>query len=83
MAKGSGQFVVHATSADVVDAIEKALAPGPFVLGPTFSAADVYLGASLAWAGKFGAPRLGESPRIQDYVKRVTARDAFKRAAAE
>ncbi|SCU81227.1 Glutathione S-transferase [Cupriavidus necator] len=66
---------------DVIDAIELALTPGPFVLGATFSAADIYLGASLAWAGRFGAPRISESPSIQDYVKRITARDAFVRAA--
>ncbi|EON19209.1 glutathione S-transferase [Cupriavidus necator] len=66
---------------DVIDAIEQALTPGPFVLGATFSAADIYLGASLAWAGRFGAPRISESACIQDYVKRITARDAFVRAA--
>ncbi|CAM3492218.1 glutathione S-transferase family protein [Cupriavidus taiwanensis] len=65
---------------EVIDAIEKALSPGPFVLGDSFSAADVYLGASLAWAGQFGAPRVRESRRIQDYVGRITARDAFVRA---
>ncbi|WER48779.1 glutathione S-transferase family protein [Cupriavidus sp. WKF15] len=68
---------------DVIDAIEKALTPGPFVLGTAFSAADVYLGASLAWAGRFGAPRIGDSRVIQDYVGRVTAREAFVRAAGE
>jgi len=68
---------------DVIATIEKALTPGPFVLGAAFSAADVYLGASLAWAGRFGAPLVGESKVIQDYVGRVTAREAFARAARD
>lgn len=68
---------------DVIEAIEQTLTPGPFVLGPTFSAADVYLGASLAWAQRFGAPRIGESQCIQGYVSRISARNAFVRAAAD
>lgn len=65
---------------DVIDTFEKALTPGPYLLGEKFSAADVYVGASLGWAGMFGAPRIGDSKIIQDYVARVTARDAYKRA---
>lgn len=67
---------------DVLDTYEKALKPGPYLLGEMFSAADVYVGASLAWAGLFNAPRVKESRIIQDYVARVTARPAYARANA-
>jgi len=68
---------------EVIDTFEKVLRPGPWLLGDAFSAADVYVGASLAWAGSFGAPRIRESEVIQEYVGRATARDAFRRANAE
>lgn len=66
---------------EVIDTFEQALRPGPYLLGENFSAADIYVGASLWWAGMFGAPRIKESQVIQDYVARVMARDAWKRAS--
>ena len=33
--------------ADTVNTLEKALTPGPFVLGDRFSAVDVYLGSAI------------------------------------
>ncbi|MGF7147396.1 glutathione S-transferase [Sphingomonas zeicaulis] len=64
----------------VVDTLEKALAQGPWLLGDNFSAADIYVAASLGWAGMFGAPRIKESQVIQDYVARASARPAAQRA---
>ena len=64
----------------VVDTLEQALDPGPYLLGASFSAADVYIGSELAWGTMFGAPRLKESKIIQDYVARVTDRPAARRA---
>lgn len=67
---------------DVIDTLEIAIGEGPYLLGERFSAADVYIGAELFWAGMFAAPRIAESRVIQDYVARVTNRDAYKRAMA-
>jgi glutathione S-transferase len=67
--------------ADVIDTIEKALEPGPYLLGHTFSAADVYIGAQLAWGGMFGVPRLKDSPPIRAYVERCMKRPAYRRTA--
>jgi glutathione S-transferase len=63
----------------VIDTIEKALQPGPFLLGDTFTAADLYIAAELFWGGQFGAARIKESKVISDYVARCTARPAFLR----
>ncbi len=68
---------------DVIDTIEKALQPGPYLLGAKFSAADVYIGAELMWGGMFGAPRLKESPSISAYVGRCTRRPAYLRTQKE
>ena len=67
---------------DVIDTIEAALRPGPWLLGERFTAADVYIGAELMWAGQFGAPRIKESQGIADYVARCVARPAFIRTRA-
>lgn len=67
---------------DVIDTLEIAIGEGPYLLGERFSAADVYIGAELFWAGMFAAPRIADSRVIQDYVARVTNRDAYKRAMA-
>jgi glutathione S-transferase len=64
---------------DVIDTIEQALRPGPYLLGAKFSAADVYIGAELMWAGMFGAPRIKESSSISAYVERCTSRPAYRR----
>lgn len=68
---------------DVIDTVEKALTPGPYLLGDEFSAADVYIGAELMWGGMFGAPRLKESPSISAYVERCTSRPAYRRIQAK
>jgi glutathione S-transferase len=62
---------------DTLNALEKALEPGPFILGERFSAADVYLGSEMQWglASKALEPR----PAFSAYVGRATARPAHKR----
>jgi glutathione S-transferase len=62
----------------VVDTIEKALAPGPYLLGDRFTAADLYVGAQLGFGLMTKA--LEPRPAYQGYLARVTARPAYKRA---
>jgi glutathione S-transferase len=64
---------------DVIDTIEAALRPGPYLLGDRFCAADLYIGSELMWASQFGARRLKESPVITDYVACCVKRPAFRR----
>ena len=67
---------------DVVDTLEMALGKSPYLLGERFSAADLMIGATLSWLVMFGAPRVGDSPVIAEYVERVTDRDAYRRSQA-
>ena len=64
---------------DMLGAIERALKPGPYLLGAQFSAADVYIASQLNWAGLFGAPGIKESAAIQNYVRLCTSRPAFQK----
>ena len=64
---------------DVLGALETMLEPGPWILGERFSAADVYIGAELAWAASFGAPGIAERPKLPPYIERAKARPAYQR----
>jgi glutathione S-transferase len=62
---------------DVVNALERALSPGPYILGERFSAADVYVSSQIG----FGMMMKGFEPRptFQQYVARCTDRPAYRR----
>jgi glutathione S-transferase len=63
----------------VFDVLEEAVAPGPWLLGERFSAADVMIGADLQYGidiFKLVYPR----PALRAYVDRCLARAAFQRA---
>ncbi len=63
----------------VIDGLEHALKPGPWILGDRFSAADVYLGAQVSWGLMFKT--LPARPALTDYAARLEGRPAWKRAA--
>lgn len=60
--------------ADTLDALETALQPGPYVCGAQFTAADVYVGSSLAWGLLFGT--IEKRPVFEAYVARLKGRAA-------
>ncbi len=68
----------RATFADVARVLSNALTGRTFMLGDQFSAADVMIGSTLAWAGFMGL--LSDQPVLQAYVKRLSERPAFQRA---
>lgn len=56
------------------------LAPGPFVLGERFSAADLLWGAGLSWTMAFGL--VPAWPAFAAFAERVTGRPAWQRMRA-
>lgn len=70
----------YGSYADTVDTLEAAITPGPFILGDTFSAADVYIASQIGWGLMTRA--LESRPRFEAYVARCAERPAFKRFAA-
>lgn len=62
---------------DTVATLEKALTPGPNILGAQFSAADVYIGSQIAFGMMVKA--LEPRPAFQAYVNRLQERAAYKR----
>jgi glutathione S-transferase len=68
---------VHA----VTDTLADALRRSPYLLGDAFSAADLYVGSSIAFG--IGAKCLSPLPEFQDYLARVTKRPANERFEAQ
>lgn len=67
----------YGTYEDTLAALEHGLAPGPFILGDKFSAADVYVGAQLSWGMMVKA--IEPRPAFTAYTARIAERPAFKR----
>jgi glutathione S-transferase len=69
--------VGYGTFDDAVNALEKALDPGPYILGERFSAVDVYVGSQIHHSLMVKA--LEPRPTFQKYADRVSARPAMQR----
>ena len=59
--------------------LEAALSPGPFLLGESFSAADVLIASAFQWARQL----MPEGAAFDRYVERIAGRPALHRALAK
>jgi glutathione S-transferase len=66
---------------DVLSALERAIQPGPYILGETFSAADVYVGSLIGWGLMIGS--LEPRPAFREYAARFEQRPAVQRVNAK
>lgn len=64
----------------MIQAMEGAVASGSFLLGETFSMADVIFGGTLRYLTTFGL--IEARPAFSAYLERIVARPAFQRAEA-
>lgn len=64
---------------DVLTTLRGELSRREWLAGDRFSAADLYVGSSLAWTGMFGAPGIKGDPVFDPYVARCTDREAYRR----
>jgi len=65
----------------MLDAMTAALTPGPFLLGDTFSMADVIFGGTVRFMLQFGM--LEKRPVFTEYAERLAARPALQKADAK
>jgi glutathione S-transferase len=65
----------------VVETLERAIIPGPYLLGERFTAADLYIGAQIGFGMMTKA--LEPRPAFQAYFDRLAARPAHKRAGEQ
>jgi len=64
----------------VAKVLSDALGTQPYLLGDAFSAADVMIGSTLAWASFMGL--LDGVPTLAAYVERLSQRPAYQRSNA-
>jgi len=63
---------------DTVATLEKAITPGPYILGARFSAVDVYIGSQIGFGMMVKA--LEPRPAFQEYANRLQQRPAYQRS---
>ena len=71
--------VGYGTFEDTMNALETALKKGPYLLGQTFTAADVYMAGQLGF-GMLLAKAIEPRPVFQAYLSRCVERPAHKRS---
>ncbi len=64
--------------ADVLDALEGALDGRDYLVGDSFTAADLYVGSHLGWGLQFGS--IEKRPAFERYVQMIDDRPAAHRA---
>lgn len=77
---GPARRIGYGSMAALIDGLEAAFTPGPWVLGDRFSGADVVLGGGLGFAVRTGA--IEPKPAAQAFVDRYFAREPVQRAIA-
>lgn len=65
----------------VFNTLNTRLSQGPYILGESFSAADMLWGLALAWTTMFKL--VPETPEITAYIARIAARPSVVRARAQ
>jgi glutathione S-transferase len=63
---------------DALNALETAVSGRDFIVGDSFTAADVYVGAQIGWGMQFGA--IDKRPAFERYSERMQNRPASIRA---
>ncbi len=71
-------MVGYGSREQVIDTLEFAVSRGDYLVGDSFTAADLYLGAQLGWGLQFGT--IDKRPAFETYVARIMTRPAAARA---
>jgi glutathione S-transferase len=67
----------YGTYEDTLGALEKAVTPGPYILGDKFSAADIYVGSQIGWG--LMTKSIEARPAFVAYSGRLMSRPSFAR----
>jgi len=73
-------MIGYGSYGETMDALELAVSVGEYILGPDFSAADVYVGSHINWGLQFGS--IERRPAFEAYWQRLAGRPARLRADA-
>ena len=76
--EGRERMMGYGTYALAIDVLEGAVSQGEYLLGDTFTAADVYLGSHIGFGMQFGT--IEKRPAFERYWSTISARAAAVRA---
>lgn len=71
-------MIGYGSREQVLDTLEYAVSHGDYLVGDSFTTADLYLGAQLGWGLQFGT--IEKRPAFETYVGRIFSRPAAARA---
>lgn len=77
---GMASMVPYGDFDTTINVVAGAVAKGPWFLGNTFTALDVYFGSAIRWTTQFGL--CPERPEFKAYIERLGQRPALQRAQA-
>jgi glutathione S-transferase len=72
------RMIGYGTFTKVMDALNNAVTRGDYLVGDTFTAADVYVGSAIGFGIMFGT--IEKRPAFEQYWQRLSTRPAFMRA---
>ncbi len=75
---GRERMIGYGTYEQTINALESAVSKGKYLLGDSFSAADVYVGSAIGFGLMFGT--MEKRPAFEHYWQRLSARPACQRA---
>jgi glutathione S-transferase len=78
MPEGRERMSGYGSFADVINVLEGAVSRDDYVVGDSFTAADVYLGSQVGWGLMFGS--IEKRPAFEQYWERIGMRPAALRA---
>lgn len=67
----------YGSYSDTLNALERAITPGPYVLGDRFTALDVHIGSEIVWGLR--AKCLEPRQAFREYSERLSERPAYQR----
>ncbi len=76
--EGRERTIGYGSYDDAMNALERALSQSDYIVGDSFTAADVYVGSQIGWGVQFGM--IEKRPAFERYWQRVNARPASRRA---
>ena len=72
------RMIGYGSFAQVMNALETAVSRGPYLLGDSFTAADVYVGSAIGFGMMFGT--MEKRAAFEQYWQRISTRPAMARA---
>jgi glutathione S-transferase len=72
------RMIGYGTFARAMDALEAAVSHGDYLVGGSFTAADLYVGSAIGFGMMFGT--IDKRPAFEQYWQRISNRPAYRRA---